>query len=126
MQTVTVVDEVSGEGPQERFSVEIDGVRVTPRELIRQCVLVAHGTAMRDGENGVAAAGGDGRLIDYLRGPEPPADPEAAVRAALDAFEANRFVLLVGPHQAQSLDEPLDLGAEDEVTFLRLLPLRGG
>jgi len=125
MQTVTVVDEVSGEGARERFEVAIDGVQATPRELIRQFVLVAHGPAVRERERPATAAGA-GRLIDFLRGPKPSADPEAAVRAALDAFEANRFVLLVGPRQARSLDESLELGPEDEITFLRLVPLRGG
>ncbi len=126
MQTVTVVDEASGEGTRERFEVEVDGVRLTPRELIRQFVLVAYGSTAKDSGTTAAAAGGTGRLIDFLRGPKPLSGPEAAVRTALDAFEANRFVLLVGPRQAQWLDEPLELGPDDEITFLRLVPLRGG
>lgn len=126
MQNVMVVDEVSGRGPVDRLSIQLDDVRVTPRELIRQFVLVAHGAASRGRAGDGPAAEGDGRLIDSLGPAARRGDPEAAVGAALEAFEASRFVLLVGSRQARSLDEPLELGADDEVTFLRLIPLRGG
>ena len=45
---------------------------------------------------------------------------------AVQAFEKNRFLLLVGDRQVESLDEELMLGAETEITFLKLVPLVGG
>ena len=45
---------------------------------------------------------------------------------AVQAFEKNRFVLLIGDRQVESLDEELMLGAETEITFLKLVPLVGG
>jgi hypothetical protein len=45
---------------------------------------------------------------------------------AVQAFDKNRFLMLVGDRQVESLDEELMLGAETEITFLKLVPLVGG
>lgn len=45
---------------------------------------------------------------------------------AVQAFDRNRFLMLVGERQVESLDEELMLGAETEITFLKLVPLVGG
>lgn len=45
---------------------------------------------------------------------------------ACQAFEANRFLVLIDDKQADSLDEPLILTHATTVTFLRLTPLVGG
>ena len=45
---------------------------------------------------------------------------------AVQAFEKNRFLLLVGDRQVESLAEELMLGVETEITFLKLVPLVGG
>ena len=45
---------------------------------------------------------------------------------AVQAFDKQRFLLLVGDRQVESLDEELMLGAETEITFLKLVPLVGG
>jgi len=38
----------------------------------------------------------------------------------------NGFVVLVGDHQALSLDEEIDLAGNAELTILKLVPLTGG
>lgn len=51
---------------------------------------------------------------------------EADRERALKAFTANGLVVLVGDRQLTELDEEVDLTADTEVTFLRLIPLVGG
>ena len=45
---------------------------------------------------------------------------------AVEAFGKQRFLMLVGDRQVESLDEELMLGVETEITFLKLVPLVGG
>ncbi|WP_328873398.1 hypothetical protein OHT76_26810 [Streptomyces sp. NBC_00287] len=45
---------------------------------------------------------------------------------ALKAFTANGLIVLVGDRQLTDLDEQVDLTADTEVTFLKLIPLVGG
>jgi len=45
---------------------------------------------------------------------------------AVQAFDRQRFLMLVGERQVESLDEELMLGVETEITFLKLVPLVGG
>lgn len=64
-----------------------------------------------------------------LNGPRTqgrPPELEVAIDRAVRAFEAGRFVVLVGGHQVMSTDDVVTLTPATEVTFLRLAPLRGG
>jgi hypothetical protein len=63
-----------------------------------------------------------------LNGPRPPAAPdlEHEIARALDAFRRGRFVLLAGGTQLHGLDDVVTLAPGEPVTFLRLVPLRGG
>ncbi len=45
---------------------------------------------------------------------------------ALKAFTANGLIVLVGDRQVTELDEEVEVTADTEVTFLRLIPLVGG
>ena len=53
-------------------------------------------------------------------------DPERQVATAIEAFEANAFVLLVDDRQVEELDDLVDIGPDTVVTFLWLTPLVGG
>lgn len=53
-------------------------------------------------------------------------DWEKQAEAAERAFTRNSFVLLVGGRQAEDLEEQVDLSADPEVTFIKLVPLVGG
>lgn len=46
--------------------------------------------------------------------------------AALTAFEANGFFILVGDRQVESLDERIRIQLGTEVSFVKLVPLVGG
>ncbi|MGY3233589.1 MULTISPECIES: hypothetical protein [unclassified Bradyrhizobium] len=51
---------------------------------------------------------------------------DEVVEAALHAFSANRFLLLVERQQIVNLDAPFPLTSKSTVVFLRLTPLKGG
>ena len=80
---------------------------------------------------------------EYFRGLVQPADAEKTLNCikikkgrqldwrkqfgvALEAFEANRILILVNERQAESLDEEIVVEPETRVSFLRLVPLVGG
>ena len=53
-------------------------------------------------------------------------DWRAQAKKALDAFQHNGFLILVGDRQVERLDERIRLELQTPVTFLRLVPLIGG
>lgn len=127
MGLLTVVDEVPGRGRVARLELELSAAVITAREIIRERVLVEHGAwQRREREASDAAYPSVAWLWGLIRGGQPPGDPEVAVRAALKGFEAGHFVLLIGERQTERLDDPLELGPDSEIVFLRLAPLRGG
>jgi hypothetical protein len=61
------------------------------------------------------------RSVDFK-----PIDWEKQYQLAIRAFESNGFFVIVGDRQAESLDETLDVQAETEIGFVKLVPLVGG
>lgn len=53
-------------------------------------------------------------------------DEDEEVRAAIEAFERRRFIILLDDRQIENLDEELSLMPASEVVFYRLVPLIGG
>jgi hypothetical protein len=53
-------------------------------------------------------------------------DTEAAVKAAIQAFEDGLYYVFVNDEQQQELDGPVNLREGSRVTFLRLVALAGG
>jgi hypothetical protein len=53
-------------------------------------------------------------------------DWEVQFHRACEAFEANRFLILIGRRRAESLDQEFHIGVETEVQFVKLTPLVGG
>ncbi len=131
MTEVTFRDETATGSPLAEFAVAGLPARMTVRELIRLRVReeVArydaapasdrfHGLVRPDG----AEAGPDGR-----RPREPRRlDWERQAEIAERAFAANGFVVLAGDRQVEDLDEEVDLAADPELVFIRLVPLAGG
>ncbi|MEV6344351.1 hypothetical protein [Actinoplanes sp. NPDC051851] len=102
MPTITIVDETTSGATAPGWAMRIPGEAVRLDELIRRRVCQE-----------VAASGS-------------AADPEERVRAALDAFARNGFVVLVDDRQVTEPDETVELRAGSRVTFLKLVPLVGG
>ncbi|MGL5824408.1 MAG: hypothetical protein ACRCYU_06165 [Nocardioides sp.] len=53
-------------------------------------------------------------------------DWERQAERAIDAFGRNRFFVLVDHQQVTELDQSLDLTADTDIRFIRLVPLVGG
>lgn len=51
---------------------------------------------------------------------------DAQIVHALAEFERNGFIVLVGDHQAESLDEAFLIQPDTQVSFVKLVPLVGG
>jgi hypothetical protein len=128
--TLTIRDETTAGETLREWSLEFLTERITVRELIRSRVyqevqdynleqpetfrgLIQPTDAERT-LNGFKMR--KGQTIDWKRQHEK----------ALEAFEQNRVLILIGEHQAESLDETIELQPGTEVTFLRLVPLVGG
>lgn len=53
-------------------------------------------------------------------------DIDKHCQVAIEAFNQNRFLLIVDEQQIESLDEKVHLNDHSQVAFYRLLPLVGG
>ena len=128
--TVTVRDETLTGKPIEQWTLPGLPDAITARELLRLRVreevarfnaahtkvftgLVQPVGATWTGQGYVVR---DGKRIDW----------EAQAQAACDAFYRNGFVMLVDDRQVDELDEVIDLRADVEVSFIKLIPLVGG
>ncbi|WP_216897021.1 hypothetical protein [Nocardia alni] len=128
MVSVKVVDETTSGDRDAGWTFEVTEERLPLRELIRQRVFqeAAEYNAAADGTfRGLV------RPVDAepVRGGFRTAgrvDPERQCAAALQAFERNGFVVLVGDRQIEGLDQVVALPPGAEVTFLKLIALAGG
>ena len=128
--TVTVRDETSSGGTLHEFALELLTERITVRELIRSRVY----QEVQDYNR---------RQPEVYRGLVQPADAERTLNGyklnkprtldwkkqydkAIEAFETNGVLVLVGGKQVESLDEEIVVGPDTGVSFLRLTMLVGG
>ena len=134
---LTIRDETMVPGGEDHvFELEFETEIITVRELIRERVY----QEVDDYNRGVRSGG----PIPKFKGLVTPGEPETRLNGdrskitrreidwkrqydkAVEAFEANRVLVLVGDRQAESLEERIENGAGTEVTFLRLVLLVGG
>ena len=128
--TITVRDETTAGGLQQEFSLEFPTDRIIVRELIRERVYQEVQDYNR--EKGGIFRGliqpndAEQELNGYRMKKPREIDWKKQFEKATEAFEANRILILVEDHQAESLDEEIEIGRGTEVTFLRLVMLVGG
>ncbi|MEM9251348.1 MAG: hypothetical protein AAGB29_03265 [Planctomycetota bacterium] len=136
--TLKVRDESMAPGGEDHvFELEFPTESITVRELIRERVY----QEVDDFNRQVRAAKPQSRwrglvrpteLEEQLNGPnktvraKKEVDWQTQYDLACDAFEKNRFFVLVGDRQAGSLDERIEIGRETEVSFLQRVLLVGG
>ncbi|MEU5096815.1 hypothetical protein [Streptomyces sp. NPDC020996] len=104
--------------PHERASTTT-GERVTLREVLRRRVSEEFG---RHGRSELTGGVGNTRQS----GADRPRDAQHAFELALEAFHRRRFVVLVGDRQVEDLDDEVVLSPDEDITFLKLVPLAGG
>jgi len=113
-----------------------EATRLPLRDILTQVVLAEVGAfQQRQEERRLArilgpdhlAAGVAGGKVDLgERDLAQPVDAEAAVTAALQAFEDGLYFVFVEGEQITSLDEPVSLRPEMHLSFVRLVALAGG
>ena len=136
---VKVVDEQFGKGRTPYFGLRLASQRVTPRDIIGRRVadevavvnrlrIGGHPASVRDRAFLVRidTHPAEAALNRSPRGRWRALDEAEEVAAAIEAFRANRFIMLVDDRQVGALDQPVTLTPASEVVFLRLTPLVGG
>ena len=131
--TLTVRDETATGQSVHSFSLEFASEQITVRELIRERVYQEvseyNFRSHREGGvfRGLVQPTDTERTLNGFKVPEGrDIDWEAQLARALDAFGRNGFFILVGDHQAETLDEPIVIGPSTSVSFVKLTPLVGG
>jgi hypothetical protein len=107
MAMVSFVDETTSGERHPAWHLEIFEETLPLREVIRRRVF------QEVAEHNAAGRG-------------TPQDPAEQVVRALESFNRNGFVVLVGERQIEHLDAIVDLRMGTEITFLKLVPLVGG
>ncbi|WP_309646036.1 hypothetical protein [Phenylobacterium sp.] len=139
-----IVDEHFGPtGTDRRPAIELKLVseRITPREIIERRVELEVETL---NNRKLAHAAGQLRSRSFLIDVEVTS-PEAVLNAGLgtgrklvlarvereaarafQAFEKQRFIMLLDDKQIEGLDDEVTVMAESQIVFLYLMPLKGG
>lgn len=132
MPILVIRDETPGSAAAKGSDFTLDFLteEITVRELIERRVyeeVQAYNTSKPGYFKGlVQPTDAEATLNGYRLRTRREIDWRAQVKKALDAFQHNGFLVLVGDRQVVSLDDRIRLELETPVTFLRLVPLVGG
>src|SRR5215831_16081372 len=128
--TVTVIDEVPGQGRQVAFTLELWTEKLTARELIERRVrheVEAHNLKGDEVFLGLVQPTDSERALNGWRlKKQRVVNAEEQIASAWEAFTDQRILLVVDDRQVEDLDEELTLRRDAEVCFYRLVPLVGG
>jgi hypothetical protein len=128
--TIRVCDEaIPGQRSPAQW-VTLEQVQTTPREIIRTRVreeVERHNRSLPEVFTGLVQPEESERILNGFRMKRlRPLDWEAQFQRACAGFEGNGFLLLVDGRQVTELDERLEITADSEVQFIKLVPLVGG
>ncbi|MBX3119862.1 MAG: hypothetical protein KF784_12410 [Fimbriimonadaceae bacterium] len=130
MVQVLMVDESTAGGRIQGLTLQIASHEISIRDLIALRVRTEIENYNRERPARFYGLIQPTDVETFLNGPKEraykPINADRQVQIALDAFEKQRFLVLLPGGQAQSLDEVVTLRDNDEVSFLRLVPLIGG
>ena len=123
-----IVDQTLGVHPPISRELRLVSERITLRELLKRRI-DEEVAELNAGGNDISPLVTPTEQERRLNGERPnrrAVDPERQLAAALEAFERNRFVVIVDHQQVLDLDQPIVVTATTEVRFLKLVPLVGG
>ncbi|MGW4977172.1 hypothetical protein [Streptomyces mirabilis] len=130
MATVTFRDETATGKPLTEWEVAGLPERMTVRELIRLRVreeVARHNARPIDRFNGLVRPDDAEMELNGYRLREPRRiDWERQAEIAERAFLTNGFFVLAGDRQVEDLDEVVDLIADPDLVFIKLVALVGG
>ena len=127
---VKLVDQTTDGQATHALMVEFFKTRITAEELIRKRVTdeVRDYNRAKPGyfKGLVQPTDAEQTLNGYKLRKERMIDADKQSEMALQAFQENRFLVLVGDRQVQRLDEEIELALDTQVSFVKLVPLVGG
>jgi hypothetical protein len=113
-----------------QFEMQIEGDTLTAKELIEKRVYseVQHyNSKLTEYFNGlVKPTEAEQTLNGYKLKKQEVIDAEKQVYIALNAFQQNRFFILVDDKQIEELDQKISLHQYSNISFVKLTPLIGG
>ena len=128
--TLTVRDESSAGQTLHEFALEVLSERLSVRELIRSRVyqeVQDYNLRQPQVYRGLVQPTDAERTLNGFTLKKPrQIDWKQQFDKAIEAFEANRILILVDDRQVDSLDEEIVIGPRARVSFLRLTMLVGG
>jgi hypothetical protein len=117
---IDILDQFGASPPTSAFVLDWDeGVPTTARDLIRERVRIEYDVAHEPSE------GGANHLV-HLSPMAARCTFDEAIDRACRGFETNRMFLIVDGRQVETLDAAFVLTPTSSVTFIRLIPLKGG
>ena len=123
MSQIVVHDQIGARQPVRNFVMEWnDGVPCTARDLIAERVRLEHERVHVDRAG--LSANEIVNLPNLFLFDRISADE--AVGRALSAFEKNGFMLFADGRQLSDLDQTIAILPRTDVTFIKLVPLKGG
>ncbi len=128
--TLTIRDETTAGDPVHESVLEILTERITVQELIRSRVyqeVKDHNLKQADVFQGLIQPSETEKTLNgYKMKRKRQLDWKKQYETALEAYQNNQTIILVGDKQAEGLEEEIVVAPETQVTFLKLIPLVGG
>ena len=128
--TIHIWDEVIPGRRSPATQVTVPQSETSARELIRSRVreeVERHNQSLPEVFYGLVQPEESERILNGFRMKvQRPLDWEVQFARACSSFEGNGFLLIVDGRQATGLDERIELQADSEVQFVKLVPLVGG
>jgi hypothetical protein len=128
--TLTIRDESTSGQTVNELVIDLLTERITVRELIRSRVyqeVQDYNRRKPERFKGLVQPTDAEETVNGFKLKKPrQIDWKAQFEKALEAFEANRVLILVDERQVESLDEEIVVGPKTSVSFLRLTMLVGG
>lgn len=133
--SLMVRDETAAGEAYNEFPLEFPSEQITVRELIRERVYQEVQDFNRQRESdvflGLVQPSDTERVLNGGRSEfrfkkRREIDWNEQFEHALEAFDKNGFLVLVGDHQAESLDEVVTVESGSQVSFVKLTLLVGG
>jgi hypothetical protein len=123
-----ILDETTSGGRQSAGEFQFDTASSTLREIIRlrvQQEVIRFNQADCEVFRGLVQPEENERILNGVR-ERPVLDWRKQYARAIASFNGNGFLVLIDDRQITDLDEPIQLTAQTQVTFLKLVPLIGG
>ena len=132
MQTIVFQDETVSGDILRTIEIMVENEIMTVRDLIAARVrqeVEAYNTQAKEYFHGLVQPTDAESTLNgytYKMRSKKFVDPEKQVFVAWDAFQKNRFFVMIDNKQVADLDETILVDGSTKVSFLRLMPLVGG